>query len=302
MIKELIRRTGLPPADISEVIMGDCTQCSDEGNTARTAWLKAGLPHEVPAVTVNRQCASAMQAIATGYWQLKAGEADAVLAGGTESMSNAPYTLKKARFGYRLGHGELSDVVWEILHSGSIALGDPFIMGLTAENLAEKYGLSRADQDEVALRSHRNAQAATESGRFKEEIVPVAIPRKKGDPVIVDKDEHIRFNLNPADLSRLKPAFKPDGTVTAGNSSGINDGAAGVVMMHRDRAESLGLKPMAAIVGVAAAGVDPRLMGYGPVPSTEKALAKAGIEAVGHRADRGERGLRRSISGGGTRG
>ena len=176
-----------------------------------------------------------------------------------------------------------------MLHSGSTVLGDPFIMGQTAENLAEKYNLSREDQDEVSLRSHHNAQAAIEAGRFKDEIVPVSIPQRKGDPKLVDTDEHVRFNLSPADLSRLKPAFnKISGTVTAGNSSGINDGAAAVVLMRRDRAAELGLTPLATLVGHAVSGVDPKYMGYGPVPSTEKALKKTGMSPWRHRTDRSQ--------------
>ena len=277
-IEEVIRRSGLGKDVFSDVIMGDCCQCPDEANTARTAMLKAGLPHEIPAVTIQRQCSSAMQAVIFGAQQIMCGDSDIVLAGGVESMSNAPYTLSRVRWGQRLGHGELTDAMWEMLHSGSRVLGDPFIMGQTAENLAEKYGISREDQDEVALRSHHNAEAAVKNGLFKDEIVPVAVPQRKGDPKVVDTDEHIRFGLKIEDLSRLKPAFKKDGgTVTAGNSSGLNDGAAMVIVMRRDKAEELGLTPLATIVAHAAAGVDPKYMGYGPVPATEKALAKAGM-------------------------
>ena len=278
VMTEAINRASLDPNLLSDVIFGDCCQCPDEANTARTAMLKAGLPHEVPAVTIQRQCSSAMQAVAFGAQQIKCGDSEVVLAGGVESMSNAPYVLASARWGKRLQHGEMTDAMWEMLYSGSRALGDPFIMGETAENLAEKYGLTREEQDEVALRSHVNAQAAIEAGRFKDEIVPVPVPQRKGDPKIVDTDEHVRFGLGMADLSRLKPVFRKDGTVTAGNSSGLNDGAAAVVLMSRAKAESLGLTPLATIVGHAAAGVDPRYMGYGPVPSTQKVLEKTGFK------------------------
>ena len=278
VMEEAIQRAGLGKDVFSDVIFGDCCQCPDEANTARTAMLKAGLSNETPAVTIQRQCSSAMQAIAFGVQQIKAGDSEIVLAGGVESMSNAPYVLMKARFGQRLGHGDLMDSLWELLHSGSTLLGEPFIMGQTAENLAERYDISREDQDEVSLRSHHNAQAAVENGLFKDEIVPVPVPQRKGDPKLVDTDEHIRFNLKPEDLSRLKPAFKKGGTVTPGNSSGLNDGAAAVIIMRRDKAEELGLTPMATIVAQAVAGVDPKYMGYGPVPATEKVLKRAGME------------------------
>ena len=277
VMREALSRANLEGGQISDVIFGDCIQAPDEANTARTAMLAAGLPHEVPAATIQRQCSSAMQAIAFGAQQIQAGDAEIVLAGGVESMSNAPYVLMSARWGQRLRHGEMTDAMWELLYSGSRNLGDPFIMGETAENLAEKYAISREDQDVVALRSHSNAQAAIERGFFKDEIVPVPVPQRKGAPKMVDTDEHVRFGLTMADLTKLKPAFRPDGTVTAGNSSGLNDGAAAVVIMRRDRARALGLTPMARIVGHAVAGVDPRYMGYGPVPSTEKVLKRTGV-------------------------
>ena len=278
VMNEVIQRANLPKDIFDDVIFGDCIQCPDEANTARTAMLKAGLPHETPACTIQRQCSSAMQAIAFGVQQIKAGDSDVVLAGGVESMSNAPYVLGTARWGARLRHGEMTDAMWEALYSGSRALGEPFIMGETAENLAQKYDISREDQDVVALRSHNLAQAAIEAGRFKDEIVPVPVPTRKGDPKIVDTDEHVRFNLTMNDLSKLKPVFRKDGTVTAGNSSGLNDGAAAVIIMRRDKAQELGLTPMAKIVGQSVAAVDPKYMGYGPVPSTEKVLARTGVK------------------------
>lgn len=194
-------------------------------------------------------------------------------------MSNAPYLLPSARWGKRLQHGQMMDGMWEMLHSGSNLLegGKGYIMGQTAENLADKYKISRAEQDEIALRSHNNAEAATVEGRFQEEIVPVEVEGKKGNVVVVDRDEHIRLGLKLSDLSQLKPAFKKDGTVTAGNSSGLNDGAAAMVITSRGKASELGAKPLARIVASAVAGVDPRYMGYGPVPSTEKLLRKSGV-------------------------
>lgn len=278
VITEVLKRANISGDQLDDIILGDCVQCPDEANTARTAALKAGIPVEVPAVTIQRQCSSAMQALAFGVQQIKAGDSQMVLAGGVESMSSAPYVLMTARWGQRLTHGQMTDAMWEMLHSGSNLLEKKgYIMGQTAENLAEKYAISREEQDVVALRSHNNAEAAIKAGKFKEEIVPVPIPQKKGDPRMVDTDEHVRYGLKLDDLSRLAPAFKKDGTVTAGNSSGLNDGAAAVIVTTRARAQELGLRPLAKIVGQAVAGVDPKYMGYGPVPSTEKCLKKTGM-------------------------
>lgn len=272
-----ISRVALEKGAIDEVIVGDCIQCVDEVNTARTAALSIGIPVEVPAYTVQKQCSSSMQALSSARTQILAGEAEIVLVAGVESMSNAPYVLKSARWGQRLSHGELTDSITELLFSGSGLLGQKMIMGETAENLALKYNISRQEQDEVALRSHRNAEQAVKSGRFKEEIVPVVVSTRKGDTV-VDTDEHPRFGLTMEELAGLKPAFrKKDGTVTAGNASGINDGAAAVVVTTRAKARDLGLKPLARVVGQASAGVAPELMGYGPVPSTQKLLARTGV-------------------------
>jgi len=274
----VVERSGLPKDIFSDVIFGDCIQCPDEANTARTAMLKAGFPYDIPATTIQRQCSSGMQSIIFGAQQIKCGDSEVVLAGGVESMSSAPYVLSTARWGQRLRHGEMTDAMWESLHSGSRVLGEPFIMGQTAENLARKYNISRQDQDEVALRSHNNAEAAVKGGRFKDEIVPVPVPQRKGEPKMMDADEHIRFGLTMDNLVKLAPAFAKDGTVTAGNSSGLNDGAAAVIIMRRDKAQELGLNPMAKIVGNAVAGVDPKYMGYGPVPATQKALARTGLD------------------------
>jgi len=278
VMNAVIERSGLPKDIFSDVIFGDCIQCPDEANTARTAMLKAGFPHDIPATTIQRQCSSGMQSIIFGAQQIKCGDSEVVLAGGVESMSSAPYVLSTARWGQRLRHGEMTDAMWEALHSGSRVLGEPFIMGQTAENLARKYNISRVDQDEVALRSHNNAETAVKAGRFKDEIVPVPVPQKKGGPKMVDTDEHVRFGLTMENLVKLPPAFAKDGTVTAGNSSGLNDGAAAVIVMRRDKAQELGLNPMAKIVGHAVAAVDPKYMGYGPVPATQKALAKTGLD------------------------
>ena len=272
-----VARAGIEKSLLDDVIMGDCIQAPSEANTARTAALHIGIPVEVPAVTIQRQCSSAMQAVIFGSQQIMCGDSEVVLAGGTESMSNAPYALPSARWGQRLQHGEMMDIVWEILYSGSRALDDPIIMGQTAENLADQYGISREEQDEVALRSHNNAEAAIKAGRFKDEIVPVVIKNPKKGDTVVDTDEHVRMGLKMEDISRLKPVFKKDGTVTAGNSSGLNDGAAAMIIMSRAKARDLGVSPIARIVNHALAGVDPKIMGYGPVPATTKLLKKAGV-------------------------
>jgi acetyl-CoA C-acetyltransferase len=237
----------------------------------------AGIPFQVPAFTVQRQCSSSMQALSSGVQQIRAGDSDIVLVGGVESMSSGPYYLPNARWGMRLQNHEVVDSVWEMLHSGSRILGEPMIMGITSENLAAKYGISREAQDQLALESHSKAEAAIKAGRFKDEIVPFELPVKKGEKQVFEQDEHPRFGLKMEDLARLKPVFRPDGTVTAGNSSGLNDGGSAAIIMTRKRARELGLTPMARIVVQAAAGVEPHLMGYGPVPSTEKALKKAGM-------------------------
>ncbi|MDF1555620.1 MAG: acetyl-CoA C-acyltransferase, partial [Deferrisomatales bacterium] len=275
-MEEALRRAGIAKDQLDEVIVGDCIQCFDEANTARTAALAIGIPVEVPAYTVQKQCSSSMQALNSARHQIVAGDAEVVLVAGTESMSNAPYVLPDARWGQRLMDGKLVDSVWEMLHSGSAFLPERMIMGQTAENLARKYSISRAEQDAVALRSHANAEAATTSGRFKDEIVPVTLKTRKGESVFAT-DEHTRLGLTLGDLAKLKPAFATDGSVTAGNASGLNDGAAAAVVMTRARAETLGIQPLAKVVAQTSAGVDPALMGYGPVPAVEKLLAKTGM-------------------------
>jgi acetyl-CoA C-acetyltransferase len=264
---------------IDEIIVGECIQCADEANTARTAALAAGVPYEVPAYTVQRQCSSSMQALNSAATMIRAGDAKIVLVAGVESMSSGPYYLSSARWGMsEIQNHDLTDSVWEILYSGSNLLGQSMIMGLTAENLAAKYNLSRQDQDQVALESHNKAEAAIKAGRFKTQIMPVEVPGRNGETEVFHQDEHPRFGLTMAELARLRPAFKKDGTVTAGNSSGINDGAAAAIVMSRGQARELGLTPMAAVLSCAVAGVDPQIMGFGPVPATQKALNKAGLD------------------------
>ena len=217
-----------------------------------------------------------MQATIFGSQQIISGDSDIVLVGGVESMSNAPYVLKKARWGARLTHAEMTDAMWELLHSGSGLLGNAYIMGVTAENLAEKYNITREEQDQLAFESHKKALAAIDSGKFKDEIIPVPIPQKKGEPKMFDTDEHPRRDISREGLALLKPGFKKNGTVTAGNASGLNDGAAAMIIMSAKKAKELGVKPLARIAANALAGVEPHLMGYGPVPAVEKLLKKTG--------------------------
>lgn len=272
-MEEALKRAGVGKETVDEVILGHCIQRTDEPNTARTAALKMGIPVTVPAFTVQRQCSSAMQAIASGAQMIRLGEADVVLAGGVEMMSSAPYVLKGARWGQRLQHGQMHDAVWEVLT-------DPLngmLMGMATELLAEKYKISREEQDEVALRSHKNASQATVSGKFKEEIVPVIIPQRRGTPKVFDTDEHPRKDISLEELAKLPTVFKKGGTVTAGNSSGINDGASAVVLASGEKVERLGLKPMARILSYAWAALEPEFFGYGPVEATRKALKRASL-------------------------
>jgi len=273
VVEEAVRRAdGLQKEQVEEIIFGNCSQRSDEPNIARCLALEAGFPIETTGFTIQRQCSSAMQAIVSAYQEIVLGDTDIVVAGGVESMSAAPYVLKGARWGQRLQHGEMTDSLWEMLM-------DPvhrIMMGETAERLAEKYQISREEQDEVAARSHTNALKAIDEGRFKEEIIPVTIRTRKGETVI-DTDEHPRRDISRETLAKLKPVFRKEGTVTAGNASGLNDGAAAVVVMSAAKAAELGIKPLARLVSYAWAGVEPDLMGYGPVPATRRALEKAGM-------------------------
>ena len=274
LMMEVIRRAGIDTGLIDDVMWGCCYQrTKDETNMARVSALKAGIPIEVPAFTIHRTCTSAMQAVVSGTQAIKLGDASIVLAGGTESMSTVPYTLDGIRWGVKMNHVELRDGMWD----GLTELGTGVGMGMTAENLAEKYNISREDQDELAYTSHMRATAAIKEEKFKEEIMPFKIPQRKGELKIIDTDEHPRSDTTLEKLASLKPAFKKNGTVTAGNSSGINDASAGVLIMSLDKAKELGISPLAKIISYAVAGVDPDIMGYGPVPATRKALAKGGL-------------------------
>ncbi|MGE5542326.1 MAG: acetyl-CoA C-acetyltransferase [Bacillota bacterium] len=275
VVKEAVRRANVQPKDVDEVIMGCILQANQGQNVTRQAALKAGLPVETPCYTVNIMCASGMKAIGLAAQSVLLGDADVVVAGGMESMDMAPYALARARNGYRMGHGEISDTM---IKDGLWCVFTDAHMGITAENIAERWKISREEQDEFAAWSQQKAEKAIKAGRFKDEIVPVQVPgKKKGEVVEFQQDEYPRFGVTKEALASLRPAFKKDGTVTAGNASGINDGAAAVVVMSSDRAARMGLKPLATIAGYAAAGVDPAIMGIGPVPATRKALAKAGL-------------------------
>lgn len=270
VVKELLRRTDLDPAELDDVIIGNCMMRSDEINPARCISLKAGVPATTPAYTVQRQCASGMQAMICGLQQIQTGSSKVVLAGGVENMSRVPYVLKDFRFGKRMWNGEVTDSLTE-------GLEDPighYHMGVTAENLAAEFDISREEQDELAFTSQTRAVAAIDGGRFKEEIVKVEVPQRKGDPKVCDTDEHPRREATIESLGKLRPVFKKDGTVTAGNASGINDGAAGVIIASRSWAESKGLKWRARIVDHQVAAVEPERMGFGPVPAVKKLLER----------------------------
>jgi len=269
----------LQPVQVDEVIMGHVLQAGCGQNTARQASMRAGIPKESNAFTVNKVCASGLKAIALGAQAIMVGDADVVVAGGMENMSQAPYALPRARWGYRMdvsARGECLDLMvydglWEIFYG--------YHMGNTAENVASRYGITREEQDEVGLLSHQRARAAIAGGLFKEEIVPVCIPRRKGDPVVFDTDER-PMDTTREKMALLKPAFRKDGTVTAGNASGINDAAAAVVLMSREKAAELGVKPWLTVRSWACGGVDPAYMGVGPIPAVRKALQKAGITSA----------------------
>lgn len=289
-MKGAIERAKISTDSIEDVRFGCCLNPTDAMNVARIGALIAGIPNKVPAVTINRVCISGMEAVLSGAAMIKAGEADIILAGGVEHMSGVPYTVEKARWGVRMGNDIITDAMTTGLHCGSHILpypqdgpveffrGKPYIMGHTAEFVAMKLGVSRQEQDEIALRSHNNVERATLDGSFAEEIVPISVPQKKGASKIFDKDEHFRPGLTMEALARLQPAFIPKtGTVTAGNSSGINDGAAALVIMSLEKAKSLGLKPIAKIKASGMGACDPTIMGLSPVPAVKNLLNRSGM-------------------------
>lgn len=274
VLTEALQRAKVEAQQVEEVILGNVLQAGLGQNPARQAAMKAGLADEVPAMTINKVCGSGLQTVMLAAQAIRAGDAELLLAGGMESMSNAPYVLPGVRQGLRMGDGQVVD---SMIHDGLWCAFCDVHMGITAENIAQRYSLSRQEQDEFAAWSQEKALAAVNSGRFKEEIVPVSIPQRKGDPLIFDTDEFPRAGTSVDTLLKLKPAFKKDGTVTAGNASGINDGAAAMVVASREKAERLGLQPMARVLGYGSAGVDPAVMGLGPIEATQKALRQAGL-------------------------
>ena len=273
VIRQLLAKTGLNGNQVDEVILGQVLTAGCGQNPARQASILAGLPHTVPALTLNKLCGSGLKALHLATQAIRCGDAEVVIAGGMENMSLAPYVLPAARTGLRMGHAKMLD---SLLHDGLTDAFNDYHMGITAENLADKYQLSREQQDAFAAASQHKACAAIEAGRFADEITPILIPQRKGDPLAFEVDEQPRAGITADALSKLKPAFKKDGSVTAGNASTINDGAAAVVLMSAARAEALGLPVLARIAGYANAGVDPAIMGIGPVAATRSCLAKAG--------------------------
>lgn len=275
VIRETLKRAGITPDMVDEVVMGNVLQAGLGQNPARQAAIAAGIPVEKPAMTINKVCGSGLKAVNLAAQFIMLGDDDCVVAGGMESMSQAPYIMRNYRWGGRMGNGEIVD---EMIFDGLTDIFNGYHMGITAENVAEQYGITREAQDELAYNSQIKAAKAREEGRFNDEIVPVVIPQKKGDPIVFDKDEFIRPDTTVEKLAKLKPAFKKDGTVTAGNASGINDSAAAVVVASREFVEKHGLKPMAKLVAYGSKGVDPSVMGLGPIPSVKMALERSGLK------------------------
>jgi acetyl-CoA C-acetyltransferase len=274
VIKEAIHRAGINPSDVEEVIMGNVLQAGHGQNPARQSALAAGIPQEVPSMTINKVCGSGLKALHLATQSILTGDAEIVVAGGMENMSQAAYVLKDARNGFKMGNQTIIDTM---IADGLTCAMNNYHMGITAENLADKYEISREEQDEFSAWSQQKAQAAIESNRFTDEIVSVEIPGRKGQVTIVSQDEFPRFGTTAEGLGKLRPAFKKDGSVSAGNASGINDGAAAFVVMSRKKAEELGVKPLVTIKANTSAGVDPTIMGIGPVPAVKKALEKAAL-------------------------
>ena len=273
-VKGALEKACLNAGQVDEVIFGNVLAAGLGQNIARQVAIGAGVPIETPSFVVNKVCASGLKAVSLAAQAITSGDAEIVVCGGTENMSQAPYLLKEARYGQRMGDGKLID---SLVHDGLTDVFNGYHMGVTAENIAKKYNISREQQDQFALSSQNKAEEAVKSGKFAEEIVPVSVPQKKGEPVIIDTDEYPRMGATIESLAKLRPAFDKDGTVTAGNASGINDGAAALVLMSEVKAKTLGLKPLVSITAYASAGVAPEIMGTGPIPSTQKALKKAGL-------------------------
>ncbi len=269
-----MKRAGIKPEMVNEVIFGNVLQAGQGQNVARQVSIATGIPKEVPSFTLNKVCGSGLRAVSLAAQIIKLGDADCIVAGGTENMSMAPYLAPKARWGARMGDFSMVDYM---VHDGLFDIFNKYHMGITAENIVEQWGLTREELDEFALRSQQRAESAIKSGKFNDEIVPVSIPQRKGDPKVFDTDEHPKFGATLEKMAGLKPAFKKDGVVTAANSSGINDGAAAVIVMSKEKAEELGLNILCTIKSYGSSGLDPSIMGYGPVPATKAALDKIGM-------------------------
>lgn len=272
LIEHIIKETGLNPSEINEVIIGNVLQAGQGQNPARIAAMKGGLLETVPAFTVNKVCGSGLKSIQLAYQSIVTGENDIVLAGGMENMSQSPMLVNNSRFGFKMGHQSMVD---SMVYDGLTDVFNQYHMGITAENLVEQYGISREEQDTFAVNSQQKAVRAQQNGGFDSEIVLVSIPQRKGEPIVVSKDEGVRENVSVEKLSRLRPAFKKDGTVTAGNASGINDGAAMMLVMSEDKAKELNIEPLAVLDGFGSHGVDPSIMGIAPVGAVEKALKRS---------------------------
>ncbi|KYP11361.1 MAG: acetyl-CoA acetyltransferase [Limnobacter sp. CACIAM 66H1] len=277
VIKGLLEKTGVKGEQISEVILGQVLTAGSGQNPARQAVIKAGLPVGVPALTINKVCGSGLKAVMLGAQAIACGDAEIVIAGGQENMSAAPHVMMGSRDGFRMGDAKLVD---SMIVDGLWDVYNQYHMGITAENVAEKYGVNRAEQDEFAVKSQNKAEAAIKAGKFKDEIFPLSIPQRKGDPLVFDTDEFPRLGATLDNMTALKPAFKKDGSVTAANASGLNDGAAAVMLMSASKAKELGLPVLAKIAAYASAGLDPTIMGMGPVPASKKCLEKAGWTAA----------------------
>ena len=273
-VKGALEKIQLDPKEVDEVIFGNVLQAGLGQNVSRQVAIHAGIPVETPSLTINKVCGSGLKAVQLAYQAIAMGEADVVIAGGTENMSQAAYVVPGARFGLRMGNGTLVDTM---VHDGLTDIFHGYHMGITAENIVEQFDIQRKDQELLAIASQNKAEQAILAGRFKEEITPVSIPQRKGEPKVVDQDEYPKFGATVEAIEKLRPAFKKDGTVTAATSSGINDGAAALIVMSAEKAKALRLTPLVTIRSSASAGVDPSIMGCGPIPATKKALAKAGL-------------------------
>lgn len=276
VIKSLIDQTGVEPSAINEVIMGQVLTAGSGQNPARQAVIKAGLPHTVPALTINKVCGSGLKAIHLAAQAIRCGDADIIIAGGQENMSQAPHVLPHSRDGQRMGNWAMEDTM---IKDGLWCAFNDYHMGITAENIADKFSINREEQDAFALTSQQRAQKAQENGLFEAEITPVSIPQRRGDDIIFNTDEHLKLNSTPEDLAKMRAAFKKDGTVTAANASGLNDGAAAVMVMSAEKANALSLTPLVTIAAYASAGVDPAIMGTAPIPASQTCLDKAGWQS-----------------------